>query len=88
MRDIQVLSPMYRGPAGVVALNEVLAGASQSDVCRLTLTYGDHTFRAGDKVMSVRNNYDKGPSGVFNGDLGTVVAILPETGQARVEFTR
>jgi exodeoxyribonuclease V alpha subunit len=37
--------------------------------------------------MSVRNDYDKGPSGVFNGDLGTVVAILPETGQARIEFT-
>jgi exodeoxyribonuclease V alpha subunit len=51
------------------------------------MTYGEHTFRAGDKVMSVRNNYDKGPSGVFNGDLGTIVNIDREKGQAWVEFT-
>jgi exodeoxyribonuclease V alpha subunit len=86
-RDIQVLSPMYRGPAGVVALNEVLQARLNPTAVAASLTYGDHTFRAGDKVMSVRNNYDKGPSGIFNGDLGTVVAILPETGQAQIEFT-
>jgi exodeoxyribonuclease V alpha subunit len=75
--DIQVLSPMYRGPAGVVALNEALqerlnpSPASQ-------VAFGDHTLRTGDKVMQVRNNYDKGAGGVFNGDLGRILDVTDE----------
>ena len=87
MRDIQVLSPMYRGPAGVLALNEVLQARLNPSSTLDGVAYGEHTFRSGDKVMSVRNNYDKGPSGVFNGDLGTIVKIDPEKNQAWVEFT-
>jgi exodeoxyribonuclease V alpha subunit len=73
--DIQVLSPMHRGAAGVTALNQRLQetlnppGASRPEV-----RFGGRTFRLGDKVMQIRNNYDKD---VFNGDLGRVVDMDP-----------
>lgn len=77
IRDIQVLAPMYKGSAGVTALNAALQarlnGRTQEGV-----TFGDHVLRVGDKVMQVRNNYDKGPAGVFNGDLGRIVGIEDE----------
>ena len=85
--DIQTLAPMYRGAAGVTALNLALqarlnparAGAGE-------VAYGDHTLRVGDKVMQARNDYDKGPGGVFNGDLGYVTAIDAEDGAVTVTF--
>jgi exodeoxyribonuclease V alpha subunit len=86
VRDIQVLSPMYRGPAGVVALNEVLQARLNPTTASLSIAYGEHTFRVGDKVMAVHNNYDKGPTGVFNGDLGRVVRVELEIHQVWVEF--
>jgi exodeoxyribonuclease V alpha subunit len=75
VRDIQVLAPMYRGPAGVHALNEALQERLNADPPGM-VPYGDHTLRTGDKVMQVRNNYDKGAGGVFNGDVGRVVDVL------------
>ncbi|HEV8193890.1 MAG TPA: ATP-dependent RecD-like DNA helicase, partial [Ktedonobacterales bacterium] len=75
VRDIQVLAPMYRGPVGVHALNEALQARLNADPPGM-VPYGDHTLRAGDKVMQVRNNYDKGAGGVFNGDLGRIVDVL------------
>ncbi|PWT74245.1 MAG: ATP-dependent RecD-like DNA helicase, partial [Chloroflexi bacterium] len=86
IRDIQVLAPMYRGAAGVVALNEVLQARLNPTSASLSIAYGDQTFRVGDKVMAVHNNYDKGPGGVFNGDLGRVVKVEQETHQVWVEF--
>ncbi|HEX8996100.1 MAG TPA: ATP-dependent RecD-like DNA helicase [Ktedonobacterales bacterium] len=82
VRDIQTLAPMYRGAAGVTALNLALQarlnpGSGDGDG---SVTYGDHTLRVGDKVMQARNNYDKGPGGVFNGDLGYVTAVDREDG--------
>ena len=68
--DIQVLSPMHRGPAGVSNLNRVLQDALNPGSGELA--YGDRRFRPGDKVMQIRNNYDKE---VFNGDIGRVVSI-------------
>ena len=50
------------------------ARASESRPRRLR-RLGDHTLRTGDKVMQVRNNYDKGAGGVFNGDLGRIVDV-------------
>ncbi len=85
MRDIQVLSPMYRGAAGVTMLNEALQ-ARLNPQPSVSVAYGDHTLRVGDKVMQVRNNYDKGPNGVFNGDLGYITAIDTENNQVTVEF--
>jgi exodeoxyribonuclease V alpha subunit len=77
---------MYRGPAGVVALNEVLQARLNPTTASLSIAYGEHTFRVGDKVMAVHNNYDKGPTGVFNGDLGRVVRVELEIHQVWVEF--
>ena len=86
MRDIQVLSPMYRGPAGVVALNAALQ-ERLNPTPATSVPYGEHTLRTGDKVMQVRNNYDKGAGGVFNGDLGRIVDIAREGNTVSVVFS-
>jgi exodeoxyribonuclease V alpha subunit len=83
--DIQVLAPMYRGHAGVIALNAALQERLNPRPAS-SLAYGEHTLGAGDKVMQVRNNYDKGIGGVFNGDLGRVVEVVRETSQVLVRF--
>jgi exodeoxyribonuclease V alpha subunit len=75
-RDIQVLAPMRRGPAGAAALNLLLQEAmtpARPDVAERR--FGGRTFRVGDKVSQVRNNYDKGANGVFNGTQGVVTAV-------------
>ncbi len=72
-RDIQVLSPMHRGPAGVGALNERLqARLNPPRDDRPEVRYGGRVYRLGDKVMQIRNNYDKD---AYNGDVGRIVAI-------------
>ena len=78
-RDIQVLAPMHRGPAGAGNLNTLLQAAvtpSRPDVPERR--FGGRTFRVGDKVTQIRNNYDKGANGVFNGTVGTVTALSLE----------
>ena len=71
--DIQVLSPMYRGPAGVTALNERMqAVLNPPDRKKSEKSLFGQTFRAGDKVMQIKNDYDKD---VYNGDIGNLVAI-------------
>jgi exodeoxyribonuclease V alpha subunit len=78
-RDVQVLAPMHRGPAGAGALNAQLQEAltpSRPDLPERR--FGGRVFRVGDKVTQIRNNYDKGANGVFNGTLGVVVALDPE----------
>ncbi|HET9110664.1 MAG TPA: ATP-dependent RecD-like DNA helicase [Ktedonobacterales bacterium] len=89
VRDIQTLAPMYRGAAGVTALNLALQARlnpARPGTSDGSVTYGDHTLRVGDKVMQARNNYDKGPSGVFNGDLGYVTAVDDANGGVTVTF--
>ncbi|MFY1635580.1 ATP-dependent RecD-like DNA helicase [Solwaraspora sp. WMMB335] len=78
-RDIQVLTPMHRGPAGAGNLNIALqeALAPQRDD-RPERRQGARIFRIGDKVIQIRNNYDKGTAGVFNGTIGMVTAISTE----------
>jgi exodeoxyribonuclease V alpha subunit len=72
-RDIQVLAPIYRGPAGVIALNERLQeklnppAASKAE----RKLFGT-LFRLGDKVMQTQNNYDKD---VYNGDIGFIRSL-------------
>lgn len=71
--DIQVLSPMYRGEAGVDRLNEKLQAKLNPDNDRKSeVKVFGKIFRLGDKVMQTRNNYDKD---VFNGDIGKVTNI-------------
>ncbi|MBV2362807.1 ATP-dependent RecD-like DNA helicase [Streptomonospora nanhaiensis] len=75
-RDVQVLAPMHRGPAGAGNLNtllqEALTPAREGTPER---RFGGRTFRVGDKVTQIRNNYDKGANGVFNGTLGVITGI-------------
>jgi len=70
--QIQVISPMYKGFVGVERLNaEMQARLNKSGE---TLHLGTRQIRVRDKVMQVRNNYEKD---VFNGDIGTVVHVDP-----------
>ncbi len=77
-RDIQVLTPMQRGVIGAVNLNQMLQAALNAPVRDgkgnepAELRRGGYTFRAGDKVMQIKNNYDKE---VFNGDIGLIESI-------------
>jgi exodeoxyribonuclease V alpha subunit len=82
LTDIQVLSPMYRGPVGVNSLNEELQARLNPRTFGQVELHGS-TWRMGDKVMQVRNNYDKG---VFNGDVGRIRYINSEDEVIKVEF--
>ncbi|RXS68012.1 ATP-dependent RecD-like DNA helicase [Streptomyces sp. TM32] len=75
-RDVQVLTPMHRGPAGAGALNGLLQEAvtpARPDLPERR--FGGRVFRVGDKVTQIRNNYEKGRNGVFNGTVGVVTAL-------------
>jgi exodeoxyribonuclease V alpha subunit len=69
MDDIQVIAPMYRGPVGVIALNEALQMALNGDSDTAEKRLAGRLFRAGDKIMQTKNNYEKE---VFNGDIGRI----------------
>jgi len=71
--DVQVLSPMHRGPAGVKALNAVLQTAlNPANLFKPEIWFGGTLYRLGDRVMQTRNDYERG---VFNGDVGEIVGI-------------
>ncbi|MEV4680205.1 SF1B family DNA helicase RecD2 [Streptomyces kurssanovii] len=75
-RDVQVLAPMHRGPAGAGTLNGLLQQAitpARPDLPEKR--FGGRVFRVGDKVTQIRNNYEKGRNGVFNGTVGVVTAL-------------
>jgi exodeoxyribonuclease V alpha subunit len=84
-RDVQVLCPMHRGPAGAGVLNERLQAALTPGREGLAeRRFGGRVYRVGDKVMQLRNNYDKGTAGVFNGSVGVVTALSLEDSELRV----
>ncbi|WP_455360125.1 SF1B family DNA helicase RecD2 [Streptomyces sp. SYSU K21746] len=75
-RDVQVLAPMHRGPAGAGTLNGLLQQAitpARPDLPEKR--FGGRVFRVGDKVTQIRNNYEKGRNGVFNGTVGVVTSL-------------
>ncbi|MFI7338268.1 ATP-dependent RecD-like DNA helicase [Streptomyces sp. NPDC050085] len=75
-RDVQVLAPMHRGPAGAGTLNGLLQQAITPGRPELPeKRFGGRVFRVGDKVTQIRNNYDKGANGVFNGTVGVVTSL-------------
>ncbi|UYQ62193.1 ATP-dependent RecD-like DNA helicase [Streptomyces peucetius] len=75
-RDVQVLAPMHRGPAGAGTLNGLLQQAITPARPELPeKRFGGRVFRVGDKVTQIRNNYDKGRNGVFNGTVGVVTSL-------------
>ena len=89
VNDVQVLAPMHKGVAGVANLNQQLqaalnpgrpGGASRTGSGLRTVA-GE--FRPGDKLIQLRNNYDKG---LFNGDIGIVVSVDPQAGTLAADF--
>jgi exodeoxyribonuclease V alpha subunit len=81
IHDVQVIAPMYRGPVGVTALNDLLQAALNSDLGVAEKRIGGRLFRVGDKVMQIKNNYEKE---VFNGDIGRVHSINYDDNQLEV----
>jgi exodeoxyribonuclease V alpha subunit len=80
-RDIQVLTPMQRGAVGAANLNQVLQAALNADAAGLRR--GGTDYRLHDKVMQIRNNYEKE---VFNGDIGVVDRVDLEDRTLTVRF--
>lgn len=73
-KDIQVLAPIYRGNAGIDAINKSLQDLfNPKTETKRFLTFGDTEFRVGDKVLQLVNNPD---DNIFNGDIGEVVALF------------
>jgi exodeoxyribonuclease V alpha subunit len=70
LRDIQILSPMYRGPLGVNRINETLANRLRPN--SPTIQLGSYSFREGDKVLVIRNDYDLE---LYNGDVGFIESL-------------
>ncbi|HVK85346.1 MAG TPA: ATP-dependent RecD-like DNA helicase [Kofleriaceae bacterium] len=81
--DVQVLAPMHRGELGTTALNRALQERLNPAQGGTELARGERVFRRGDKVMQLRNDYDKN---VFNGDIGVISAIDTEEHILRVDF--
>ncbi len=81
IRDIQVLTPMHKGLVGTGNLNRILQDRlnPHGDAVRR----GDFRLKTGDKVLQNKNNYDRE---VFNGDLGIIHHINPETQEVLVSF--
>ena len=81
VNDIQVLTPMHKGTVGVASLNAELQRSlnpSKDELIR-----GGKVSRTGDKVLQIRNNYDKD---VFNGDIGRIREIDREVQELRIDF--
>lgn len=82
--DIQVLAPIYGGVCGINALNlRLQAALNPPDPAKDERRFGSRTFRVGDKVMQVVNDYDKQ---VSNGELGRIVRIDSEEQEVSVSF--
>ena len=94
-RDIQVLSPQKKGPAGVIQLNRLLQQAYNPPAPgKPQIDSGEFVFRRGDKVMHIHNDYQlhwstedgEDGDGVFNGDLGFVRDVFPDRDELTVLF--
>lgn len=81
MKDVQVLTPMHKGTVGVANLNSVLQATLNPG--RDELVRAGKVLRVGDKIIQLRNNYDKE---VFNGDIGRVVTIDREMQEVHIDF--
>src|SRR5690606_18856276 len=85
--EIQVLCPMHKGRAGTDAFNTALQAIYTGDAEALEApgARGEHgrVFRLGDRVMQIRNDYERS---VFNGDIGVVIRISADKGTLTVDF--
>ena len=93
--QIQVLSPTKKGGAGTFELNRLLQQRlNPAAPGKKEHKFGEYIFREGDRVMQIRNNYDilwkkedgTVGAGIFNGDIGTVLSIDPDTEMLNVLF--
>ena len=94
--QIQVLSPTRRHTTGTAALNRALQSAVNPPAeGKGERTFGEYIFRAGDRVIQIRNNYDvlwentdtgEAGMGIYNGDIGTVAEVDGPSGLVRVNF--
>jgi exodeoxyribonuclease V alpha subunit len=80
-RDVQVLTPMHRGPAGTAALNQMLQAALNPT--GPAIEHHGQAFRVGDKVLQLKNDYERE---VHNGDLGIVQRVSLEERQLTARF--
>jgi exodeoxyribonuclease V alpha subunit len=82
--DIQVLAPMYRGDAGIHELNSRIQDAiNPGNILKPERKSGNNSFRVGDKVLQLKNNYDKK---VFNGDIGIITDILSTEKEVIIKY--
>jgi exodeoxyribonuclease V alpha subunit len=81
LQDIQVLTPMYKGAVGAENLNAFMQEHLNPE--QRAIQRGARIFKIGDKVMQIRNNYDKD---VFNGDIGRLTKIDQENQEVWVNF--
>ena len=79
--EIQIITPMHKGIVGAANLNLELQ--RRLNPGEGGITRGNRIFRAGDKVMQTRNNYEKE---VFNGDMGRITRIDPEQREVTITF--
>lgn len=94
--QIQVLSPTRKGGVGTVSLNKMLQQALNPPAAeKKERQFGDITFREGDRVMQIRNNYDilwkridgsEAGTGIFNGDVGIIQKIDPAAESLTIRF--
>ena len=95
-KDMQVLTPTKKGMLGTKELNKALQNAlNPGDNLKQEKTYGEQTFRVGDRVMQIKNDYDifwekedsnETGTGIFNGEIGTITKIEHEEKQMKIEF--
>ena len=98
-RDIQVLTPTRKGPAGTRELNKRLQSAlNPPREGKNEKIFGEITFREGDRVMQIRNNYDmiwkralptgqvEHGAGIYNGDMGEILAVDAANETLTVDF--
>ena len=82
--DIQILTPMNRGPLGAIALNSVLQDILNPKAPNKNeINHANRILREGDKVIQLRNNYDLD---VFNGDIGSIISVSSEDQEITVDF--
>jgi exodeoxyribonuclease V alpha subunit len=82
IKDIQILAPMHKGVAGVANLNTQLQASMNRSAAR-GIRIGAIEFKVGDKVIQLKNNYDKV---LFNGDIGSIVRVDGVEGTLTADF--
>jgi len=83
VNDVQILAPMHKGVAGVGNFNAQLQATLNGASPERGLRAAGNEYRRGDKIIQLRNNYDKN---LFNGDIGSVVGVDADAGTLEADF--